>query len=485
MLFNVGILAFASLLAVSAHAGDENEKKEIVEAVTEAVTRVADSAEKQESSEEASLSAVAHRPDELLADVLIKSYQTNPELKAQYESFQGTVEEVPQALAGALPSLNAAYSKGRRRTQSNGASWSYSDSETKSLVATQPLFRGGSTYANTKAARREVDAALARFKQVEQSVLLQAVTAYMDVVEAKSVLELSEKNRAVLAEQKRAASQRFEVGEDTRTDVAQAESRLALAESEVIRSKGRLRSARAVYEEVVGEIPESFDIPKVSEIEGSLDALKARALVNSPVVKEAESLMASADYIVDSNIGSLLPSVDIEASLSRQDGVGTFGTNEFDQDEIAITASMPIYSGGQNHSFIRQAKQAYQQQRFQLLDVRDQVRRQTVSAWEDLQTASATIKSNQLAVKSANIALKGARQEKQYGARTTLDVLDAERELFNAKVQVVRAKRDKVVASYSLLAILGELTANNMQLDVTVYDPEEYYSDKEYQFIGF
>lgn len=427
-----------------------------------------------------------YSPADGLREALEKAYLNNPSLKAQQKSFQATVEQVPQALSGALPIASAGYSKGRQRTQSTGTNWAHTNSELKSLTVTQPIFRGGTTYANTKSARRNVDAALARLKQIEQSVLLQAVTAYMDVVRADAVLGLSKKNRDVLASQLEAANQRFEVGEDTRTDVAQSEARLAIAESNVINSKGQLQASKAVYQEIIGDLPSNFEMPKnVPEITFSSEQLVELALKTSPILAEANALKESADYVVDANIGTLLPSVDLEGLMSRQEGTGIFGTTDYDQDKILLSANLPIYAGGQRYSRVRQAKETYQQRRFELLDANNSVRRNAISAWEKWNSAKASIESNKLAVEAAEIALDGVKQEQQYGSRTTLDVLDAERELFNAKVKLVGAERDKVVAAYSVLAVPGELTAKNMGLDVTLYDAEGYYDDTEYQFIGF
>ncbi len=428
----------------------------------------------------------AHMPAAALRKTLERAYEYNPSLKGQRRAFQSAVEQVPQALSGALPSVTAGYSKGRQRTRTAGSDWSSSDSDARTLTATQPIFRGGTTYANVKTARRQVDAEMARLTQVEQAVLLEAVTAYMDVVRATAVLDLSVKNRDVLEKQEEAASQRFEVGEDTRTDVAQSQARVALASSDVINSKSQLESFKAVYREVVGALPESITLPEnLPETPKTLESFIEKAMVHSPVIKEAEALKEAADYVVDANIGTLLPSVNLQGSVARQEGVGTFGNTDFDQDEILISASLPLYTGGQRYSLVRQAKENYQQRRFQLMETSNQVRRQAVSAWEDLLAATSTIDSNNTAVSAAEVALDGVRQEQQYGSRTTLDVLDAERELFNAQVQLVIAKRNKVVAAYSVLAVLGQLTAKEMSLDVPYYDADGYYDDTEYQLIGF
>ncbi len=429
---------------------------------------------------------LGERIEPALKDALSKAYNKNPELEAQRRAFQASVEQVPQALAGALPNANIAYSKGKQRTRSNGTDWASSDSEAKSLSVVQPIFRGGTTYANTKSARRQVDAALQRLVQIEQNTLLEAITAYVEVVRATAVYELSQKNRDVLDRQREAASQRFAVGEDTRTDVAQSRARLALASSDVINSKGQLESAKATYLEEIGEAPTSLKaLTKLPELPGTLEQYIALAMEHNPTVREAELLEKAADHNIDANVGTLLPSVNLEGTVSRREGTGVFGNNDFDQDQLIVSATLPIFTGGSRYSQIRQAKEAYHQSRFQVADIRNQVRSSAVATWEQLQAAIATIKSNRLAIEAAQVALEGVRQEQQYGSRTTLDVLDAERELFNAEVQLVIAERNKIVAAYSVLGVLGRLTARNMGLDVSLYDAEGYYDDTEYQFIGF
>lgn len=481
-------LLLTAIVSFSFTASADDVTVEVIEDVEfEQIEKELEQQEQTPVKEKPSIAiAQGHVPVAPLKSAMEKAYLSNPTLKAERRAYQAAVEQVPQALSGALPTVSAGYSQGEQQTRTAGTGWSSSGSKTKTLTATQPLFRGGSTYANVKSARNNVESAQYRLTQIEQEVLLNAVSAYIDVVRASAVLDLSVKNRDVLDRQLEAASQRFEVGEDTRTDVAQSEARLALAAAEVINSKSQLESFRAVYKEVIGSMPESLTLPeRLPETPATLESFIELALVHSPVIKEVKALKDAADYSVDANIGTLLPSVDIRGTMSRQEGVGTFGTTDFDRDEVVIAANLPIYSGGQRYSAVRQSKELYQQRRFQLLEATNQVRRQAVRAWEELLAATSIIESNEAAVEAAQIALEGVRQEQQYGSRTTLDVLDAERELFNAEVQLVIAKRNKVVAAYSVLAILGKLTAEELSLDVPLYDADEYYSDTEYQLIGF
>lgn len=422
----------------------------------------------------------------IMLESLAYAYANNPQLEAQRRSLEALNERVPQAFSNALPQVNADYQEGRRRVRFGTPDWTNTDSKSKSISLNQPLFRGGRSWADVKVARRDVEAGQARLHSVEQEVLLNVVRAYMDVVQAAAILELSQKNFSVLGKQLDASSQRFDVGEDTRTDVAQSRARVAQAESEVIESQSQLETAKAVYRRLVGKEPESFAMPtQLPVVASTFEELLDVALANNPSLREREMLKESADYAINSNVGTLLPEVSIQGSMSRQEGAGIFGNSILDQDDIGLRVSLPLYQGGSRYSSIRQARENYQQRRFEELDQANIVRQNAMSAWQELQSAKATLISNKAAIDAAAIALDGVRQEQQYGARTTLDVLDAEREHFTTEVNYVRSQRNEVVATYQALAVMGKLTAADLGLQVALYDPQEALEDVEYQFIGF
>ncbi len=444
--------------------------------------------DKNKNNDEPIIAARGESVDILpLKQALAAAYSNNPELEAGRKALEATNERVPQALSGALPSATINYEKGRQRTRSSGVpDWSFNDSRTRSLQVTQPIFSGGRTWAAVKTARSEVKAAQARLQQVEQGVLLNTIKAYMDVVRAESVLELSRKNLFVLQKQLEASTQRFQVGEDTKTDVSQSEARVAVAQSRVSESKAAAVAARAVFKRYTGYDAAKLILPAdLPELPVDLQAAIEIAQQNNPALLERKYLQDAADYTVNARIGSLLPEIGIRGTMSRQEGVGILGTTEFDQDQLALTVSVPIYHGGRSYSQVREARENYQQRRFQMLDTANEVRQQTIAAWEEMLATKSTIESNRKAIEAAKIALEGVKQEQQYGARTTLDVLDAERELFNAEVDYVTSQRNYVVAVYSLLAVLGRLTASDLDLDVKLYDMHEKLKDVEYQFIGF
>lgn len=421
-----------------------------------------------------------------LRKALAAAYLHNPQLESQRKAQNALDERVPQALSGALPTASIGYDKGRRRTDFGNTKWNYGDSKTRNLTVTQPIFRGGSTWANVKSARYDVIAGQARLKQTEQEVLLNTIRSYMDVVQTQSVVELSKKNLDVLGKQFDAANQRFEVGEDTRTDVAQSQARAASAKSDLIESEGRFAAAKAAFRRFVGYDAKDVVMPEVMpELPKSLEETIKLADEANPRLLEAQKLKESADYQINAGVGRLLPSVNLRGSMNRQEGAGVLGTSAFDQDDVMVAVSVPIFQGGAEYSRVREAREQYQQRRFSELDIADQVHQAAVSAWENWQAAKASIVSDQAAIDAAKIALDGVKQEQQYGARTTLDVLDAERELFNAEVKYVTSRRDEVVTAYTLLAAIGKLTAEALDLSVAVYDPNKHFEDVEYQFIGF
>ena len=422
-----------------------------------------------------------------LRRALAAAYLRNPQLNAQREQQQAIDERVPQALSGALPTATIDYNTGRRRTRYGNTNYDYVDAELKQFNLTQPIFRGGRVYNTTKSARREVAAGRARLQQVEQDVLLNTITAYLDVAQAEALRGLSQKNLSALQQQVTVTGQRFDVGEDTRTDVAQSGARASGAETSLADAEAQLAAGKAAYRKFTGLEPnDRFILPNVlPDLPKSVDDAIAVAKQSNPRILEAQNLKVAADHAIDTSVGTLLPTVSVVGNVRRQDGPGAIGIDELDQDEVLLTVNMPLYQGGANYSRIREAKQTYQQRRFSELDTANDVRRQVTSAWEQLQAARRNLTSNRSAIDSAQQALNGVSEEKKYGARTTRDVLDAEQELFSAETQFIRAQRNEVISAYSLLATMGKLTADGLELRVAKYDPMKHYEDVEYQFIGF
>ena len=308
----------------------------------------------------------------------------------------------------------------------------------------------------------------------------------VDVLRDQSVLDLSRNNQEVLKKQMQASQERFDVGEVTKTDVAQSEARLSRAESDTIQALGALRISEANFERAVGKRPSNIAVPQAyPPVPRSLDEAVKIGQDNNPGIISADFRQRSSDDEVDINIARLLPDVNLRGSMSRDDGAGTGGNLDFDEDSVLMTVRMPLYQSGAEYSRIRQAKETASQRKYELLNAKDLNRQDVTQAWENLQTAIATIRSQQDAINAAEVALDGVKQEHLYGTRTVLDVLDAEQELFIARVNLVRAERNRVVSLYTLLCTVGQLTLENLGLKTTVYNPEEHYEDVKYQFIGF
>jgi outer membrane protein len=421
------------------------------------------------------------------ADALVSTYETNPRIKAQRQSQQATDEVAAQAASGFRPDISADYSYGRQRSDFGNTGWGYNNGETKGITVEQPLFRGGTTVANLGSARQRVKAGQDRLNAVEQSVMLEAITAYMDVVQAQALLELSRNNEAVLARQMEGTKQRFEYGDVTRTDVAQSEARYSNARATTTTAEGEVISAIATFERVVGYKPTgTLDVPQsYPPIPASLEEALTIARDMNPSFLSSIHSEKSANYDVNANIGTMLPQVSLVGSMSRANNAGVNGASEFDQDALTLNVRIPLYQTGAEYSRVREAKAVARQRREEAANSLVTVNEQATQAWEGLETSIATIASREDQIEAAEVALDGVKQEQEYGARTVLDILDAEQELYIARTNLVRAQRNRIVAVYNLLTTLGQLTPENLQLAVNSYDPDINYDDVKWQFIGF
>lgn len=420
-------------------------------------------------------------------DALAQAYQNNPQIKAERQSLQATDETVAQASSNYRPSISAGYSRGRQRSSFGGADDSYSNYDQKTLTVSEPLFRGGGTWSSIHSADQQVKSGQYRLSAVEQNVLLNAVTAYMDVVQNSAILELARKNQDVLAEQLNAANTRFQVGEVTRTDVAQSEARLSDAKSSVISAEGNLLSAVATFERVIGTRPDgSLTVPEqLPELPVSLNEAQQRAENANPELLSAIHRAKASSFDVRTAEAALLPTVSLVGSLSRQQGAGSTGDSDFDQDKIGIQVSIPLYQSGAEYSRVREASATARQRDHETTDTRQSITQSVTQAWEQLESAVATIGTRNDQIKAAALALEGVKQEQQYGARTVLDVLDAEQELFTARTNLVRAQRDRIVAAFTMAYRLGQMTPDALNLNVERYDPHENADRVSWQPIGF
>jgi len=422
-----------------------------------------------------------------LDEALALAYQKNPQIKAERANVRAVDESMPQALSGWMPDVAIRYSKGHQ-TETLGGQEDSNAPDSRSLTYNQSLFSGGSSYYSVKAAKQRVQAAREQLRRVEQQIFTQAVTAYVDIVRTQRILDLSINNERVLAEQVDATDEKFKLGETTRTDVAQAESRLARAESDRIQAQGNLIAARSEFKRVfITDAPDNLTMPVINfTLPKNFDEAMERTIADAPNLKIAEHNHRALEQDVRVARSSLLPTIDVTGRIQRDDHLGSLrGYNSIESESITLNVTVPLYQTGSEYSRIRQVKEQMKNAFYDLEQAQNAATDTTTKAWKDLQTTQANIKASQTEVSAADLALEGVREEQEVGSRTVLDVLDQEQELFVARVGLVTAQRNYTLACYNLLAAMGELTANDLGLDVELYDPRDNYNDVKYQFIGY
>jgi outer membrane protein len=433
---------------------------------------------------------VAPAAAQSLQEALALAYANNPTLQTARAQLRAVDENVPQALAGWRPTVQMTGSVGTATgTQTNTRTGTRADldRDTTSLQGTvsQPLYRGGRTVASTRRAENQVLAQRARLLATEQQVLADTVNAYVAVIRDQEEVRLNINNEQVLTRQLQATNERFRVGEITRTDVAQAESRLAGARASRADSEGRLQQSRATFTRLVGQAPERLVAPQPLRTPAQ-NARDAGALAgqNNPNVVAALFDEAAARDLVDVNFSALLPQVSLNASTFRNDNASSADTRSTGS-QVTANLTVPLYQGGAEHAQVRQARQSAQQARQVVEDQRRAATQQATSAFETLTAARAQVDSVRAQIRAAEIALDGVQREAIVGSRTTLDVLNAEQELLNARVSLVRALANVITASHSLASSVGRLTARDLNLPVQLYDQEAYYREVRNRWAGW
>lgn len=410
-----------------------------------------------------------------LNETLAAAYESNPTLGAQRASLRQSEEGYFQARAGLLPSLSATGSVGETVDTWGGAP--ENDSSSYGLTLNQSIYRGGRTRGSIDASLARIEAARQQLRSTEQSVLLDAVSAHMNVVRDQQVVAIRSNNVEVLAEQLRAARDRFEVGEITRTDVAQAEARLSGARAQLSAAQAALAASRAGYARVTGVDPVEPDNAGPSEQVPAEFADAAEVAINrNPDLLAAQYAEQAAEYGVRVARGAQLPEIGLRASVS-EGRESDFSGQGRGTASITANVTMPIFTGGLNRSNVREARAAADQARLSGLTVRRQVIEGATNAWSNYLAALAVIESSREAVRANEIAFEGVEQEALVGLRTTLDVLNAEQELLNSRLELVRAERDLTVASYALLQAMGQLDAQSLGLPVEAEDVRSRFEE--------
>lgn len=410
-----------------------------------------------------------------LADALVLAYKINPQIKAQRAALRAADEGVISARANLLPALSQTITLGRTVDWTRFSA--VRDPVTTLVMNTQltiQLWDGGADRLSVEAARMNVLASRQALRALEQRILLATVQAYMNVRRDEQFVRLAQNNVRVLQEQVRAARDRFEVGEVTRTDVAQAEARLAAARSQLEASRGNLQRSVDSYIAVVGSPPTNLQPPPLPpKIPATPEEALAIAKREHPDLLQAQFNAKSAELTYKSTTRNRNPV--ISGRLTHSFGGPTGGDNAtVDQLTGEIIARMDIYQGGRLDSNRRRDLALYQRALSNVQQAGYEIRQGVHDAYTALRTAEASIRANREQVRAAQVAFEGVREEAKLGARTTLDVLNAEQELLSARSNLVTAIRDEYVATYQVLAAMGLMSVKHLNLGVDVYDPDLY-----------
>ena len=424
-----------------------------------------------------------------LTTALAHAYSANPDLNAARANTRGVDESVPTAKAAGRPKISATGDIGASSLDSRSPGRS-SHSELfpagVGLSINQTLYNGNRTSNGIRQAESSVMAARETLRNTEQNTLLDGVSAYMNVVGNTAFYNLREGNIRVLNELVRQTKDRFNVGEVTRTDVAQAEARLASAKSDLAIAQSNLRGSIARFKQVIGLDPKKLAPVKpvaANRLPKNQGEAVNRALQDHPAI--AASLHGVDVQLLQVKVveGELYPTVSLTGSLSRRYD-SSIEKDRRNSASVVGQVSIPIYDGGSAYSRTRAAKETLGEKRLLVDSTRDRVVQAVVASWALMEATGFQLEGAAAQVSAAEIALNGVKEEARVGQRTTLDVLNAQQELLNARVAQVTAQRDRVIASYSLLSATGQLSARSLGLKVATYDPKVHFEQVKDSWLG-
>lgn len=416
-----------------------------------------------------------------LRDAMAAAYKYNPRLDAERARQRATDEDVARAHSGYRPTITGTADVGYSRTDTKPASGT-TGGETHpkgyGVTASQPIFSGFRTLNGVRVAEATVRAGREALRTVEQSVLLETVTSYLDVVRDQAIVKLRESNVEVLSRELKASRDRFSVGEVTRTDVAQAEARRAAAVSALDLARANLKTSRAAFERSVGYPPGVLadQKPPLRLLPKSQAEAVDLSQRESPSVVGALYTEQGARHNVDLVWGDLLPTVQLDASYSHRYDPSS-SIDEAETSTVTGRVNVPLYAAGDTHARVRQAKHTHVSRLQQIEQARTEAKAAAVSAWSVLTAARAQLESDQVQVSATTTALTGVREEERVGQRTLLDVLNAEQEALNAQVSLVTTRRNLIVASYTVLSTIGRLSISEVGATDLAYDPEAHYHE--------
>ncbi len=415
-----------------------------------------------------------------LREALVSAYQTNPTLTAQRESLKATDATVAIARAAGRPTVTGTVGLNRNLTRSGIIAQTQGDDRNISLSAgadlNVPLFQGGRVKNSVRAAETRVEAGRATLRAVEGDVFTQATGAYMDVIRDRAIVELNRNNVKVLETNLEATRDRFEIGDLTRTDVAQSEARLQLGRSQLAAAEGQRTASEATYRQVIGHPPGDLaPPPPLPPLPQTEDEAVRIALADNPDLVATQRAAIAAGYDVNVARAGRLPTVGAVGSADYLNQL-TGGTNGLSRSgtatSIGLSSQIPLFQGGLPAARIREAQALQGQAQEQLVGTERAVVQATRAAFARYEASERAIESNTVAVQANELALEGARAEQSVGTRTVLDVLNAEQELLNSQVALVTAKRDAYVAGFQLLNAMGQAEAQDLGLEGgPLYDP--------------
>jgi outer membrane protein len=440
--------------------------------------------------------AMARAMADTLEGALALAYQNNPQINSQRAAARATDEGVGIALSGYRPKVSASAQAGEQyldTLSSQGAGAGYARSAGAIAVAgygvtaSQTLFDGFQTASRTRLAEGQVFAQRETLRATEQAILLNAATAYMNLLRDAALLELQRNNVKVLETTLRQTRDRFGAGEVTRTDLAQAESSLAAGRSALHAAESNYLTSKSAYIQVIGVEPGK--LANASPVDRfsppTLASALQRGAAQNPAITTAMYNVDAAIEQVKIGEGALYPTVSLNGSLAKNYGsASALSTLETLSGAVVGVISVPIYQGGAEYATIRQAKETLGQRRLDLDTARVSIQQNITQGWGQLEAAKAQIDATTAQVASAEIALDGVREEARVGQRTTLDVLNAQQALVSARTALVTAQHDRIVASYAVLAAVGSLSPQVLGLHIEIYDPTVHYHQVRDAWVG-
>jgi outer membrane protein len=420
---------------------------------------------------------------ETLPEVLVRAYQGNPQLNAERARQRGTDEAVPQALSAYRPQVSAGLSAGIAGVRNlfpgvPGAQSATLFPWSVGVTINQTIFNGFKTANTVRQSEAQVRSGRQALRHVEQSVLLDAVTAYMDVLSFQTLVEAQRVNLTFLRQLSETTRKRYQAGDVTPTDVAQGDARTARGIADLNNAQVNLAVAKATFARIVGAAPGR--LAPSDPIDRLLPHSREEAVA---LGRREQPAVVGAQYDVDVALSAvkiaesaLYPNVSVQGNISRSvETDQTLGTNQTDSASVIASATVPIYDGGFTPSQIRQAKESLSQVRLTLTRTQADADSAVAAAWVTNEGARVSMTAAQSEVNAATIALSGVQKEAQAGQRTTLDVLNSQQDLMTARARLIQAQRDRVVASYTLLGAIGRLDAKHLALKTPDYSPQVHY----------